>query len=177
MRHILIKSLLMASVACGMSSAHADHLLVCPSAATVSTYNFEFSLPYAYHQQTKTVNFIVAALDKNPDEEVPHSGLVLYPVPVSFTDDPAVKTREVLSQLTLETPTPVTYRLGDGGQTPMCIYAIPGNNHFTAFLFADDFEDTDSSNTGIKAKKSQKPKNRHEQAMNLIKKIGPSVAY
>ncbi len=175
MYRILTKSCLTASIFLGMQAAHADHLLQCPAANELSAYHVELSLPFAYSAQEKAVKFVSVAFDKN-GKELADKGVILYPVPASFTDNPATKTQEILSQLTLETPTPVTYQLDENTYLPMCVYALPGKSHFTAFLFANDFEDNNVNDAGMKANASKKPKNRHEQAMQLIKNMGPTAS-
>lgn len=171
----LTKSLLAASILFSIQVAHADHLLQCPSVDALSAYHVELSLPFAYNAKDKSVKFVSVALDQGAKDELAGKGIVLYPVPASFTDNPATKTQEIMNQLILETPAPVTYRFAEGASVPMCVYALPGKQHFTAFLFANDFEDTDTNDVGMKANASQKPKNRHEQAMRLIKNIGPTA--
>ena len=130
-----------------VSTALADHLLECPTAEAVGRFSYGGALPYSYSAHTKIVQFVSVSIEKVRQIEQPRYGLVMYPVPVSLTDDPVTQNRLLLQQLVLETPTPVNYRIAPRTTIPMCIYTVPGKEQLTAFLFSNDQEDDDQAPT------------------------------
>lgn len=166
MSQIFKKSFIVVSCIFSMQMVHADHLLTCPAAETLSTYTYGVALPYAYNQQAKETQFVSVALEPAAPDSYAHLGLVVYPVSVSFSEEPEAKMQALIHQLTLETPNPVNYRIAAHETLPLCIYTIPGKNKVTAFLLGSDGEDTEDHLFSLK---SQKPMSRSEQAMKFLK--------
>ena len=166
MHHPLKKLFLIIACVFSMQTGYADHILECPSVETLSTYNFGIALPYSYNKSAKLVNFVSVALEPG---NYGRSGLVIHPVPVTFSADPEVKTRFLINQLVLETNKPVPYRISSNNTISMCLYSLPGKNKLTAFLFITDFEDNEAQ---IFASKSSKDTvNKAEQALKFLKYV------
>ncbi len=151
----------------GSHLVHADHLLKCPAVETLSSYTYGVALPYAYNQNVKKTQFVSVALEPTRFGDDARAGLVVYPLSVSFEEEPETKMKALISQLVLETPNPINYRIAARETLPLCIYTVPGNN-VTAFLFKQDGEDSEEHIFNFK---SQKNMSRSKQAMSFLKLI------
>lgn len=168
MKQFFLKPLLLAfAITLVAPTTHADHLITCPSVKALQGYEFGVALPYAFNKNNKLVSFISVAIEPTMDDTRPYLGLVIYPVPVAFTDSPETNTKALIANLEQETESSVTYAISKGEEIPMCIYSLPGNNQVTAFLFSDDGEYYDGSEK-IMQKMSQKKQSKAQQAMHFL---------
>lgn len=152
MRHFFIKTACSIFMLSNLQTSWADHLINCPDVSELTGYHVELSVPITFYAKNKSVQFASVALDRHSLYAEPHRVMVLYPIPTGLAGNPTENTKAVIGQLQLETPTAVTYSWGeDIKQIPMCIYSMPGKNHFTAFLFENSGEDRLDHSTQGKA--------------------------
>jgi hypothetical protein len=148
MRHICKPSVLalLTCITSNVTFAGSADLTTCPLVGNIKTSHLELTLPYGYNIHTNTMDTLVVA--NYPAHANQTFNFLIRPVHVKTNENLIDNVNLIISQLQPVSNTPLTIHLNDeDGDLSVCPYHIPGDESVTAFLIADDDDNTNDSYT------------------------------